>query len=331
MRKVRHATQAFFLFLTVLTGYRFYLFMSQFGSDTAEFVTRPPSVDAFMPIAGFMSLKYFIFTGIIEPIHPAAFIMFLAIVTVSLVAKKGFCGWICPIGTISQYFWMAGEKLFGKNFIMSKQYDIPVRSLKYLLMGMFILLIGVAMTPNMMVLFFITDYYKTIDVRTMQVFTQMSTLTLIVLLVIGAFSLFYKNFWCRYLCPYGALLGLVSSASPAKIKRDNDKCIDCKACTKACPSAIEVSEQDIVHSPECLGCTTCLSHCPEEGALEMTVRAGKDRKPFKPVLFPIALIVSFYLIIGIGVLTENWHSKMHPEEYERVITDIGKEHSESGQ
>ena len=77
---------------------------------------RPPSVDAFLPIAGLMSFKYFLLTGIIEPVHPAAFVMFVAIVAVSILLKKGFCGWICPVGTVSQYFWMAGEKIFGKNY-----------------------------------------------------------------------------------------------------------------------------------------------------------------------------------------------------------------------
>ena len=55
-----------------------------------------------------MAFKYFILTGIVEPVHPAAFILFVAILGVSLIVKKGFCGWICPIGTLSQLFLMGG-------------------------------------------------------------------------------------------------------------------------------------------------------------------------------------------------------------------------------
>ena len=102
---------------------------------------------------------------------------------------------------------------------MKAEADIPLRSVKYLLMGLFVVLIGIAMPPNMMVLFFIADYYKTIDVRTMQFFTQMSTISMWVIITLVGLSLFYKNFWCRYLCPYGALLGLFSAFSPLRVTR----------------------------------------------------------------------------------------------------------------
>ena len=101
-----------------------------------------------------MAFKYFLFTGIVDPVHPSGFILFAAILGVSLVMKKGFCGWICPIGTLSQYVWMAGEKVFGRNFRIGRFTDISLRSLKYVLLGLFIFLIGVAMPPNMMALFY---------------------------------------------------------------------------------------------------------------------------------------------------------------------------------
>ncbi len=326
IRTLRYAAQLAFLFLSVHTGYRFHLFIQQFLDPNAAETIRPPSVDAFMPIAGLMSFKYFLFTGIVEPIHPAAFVLFVAIVGVSLLFKKGFCGWICPIGTISQYVWMVGERIFGRNFRMSDQVDIPLRSLKYLLMGLFLVLIGIAMTPNMMVLFFITDYYKTIDVRTMQVFTQMSTLTFWVLVGLVVFSVFYKNFWCRYLCPYGALLGLVSLLSPVKVKRSEDKCTHCRTCSRKCPSLLDVEKKDVVSSPECFGCLTCVSSCPAEGALEVTRKGrGGRRFPFRPLLYPVLLIGVFYAIIGTGMALDKWHSPMEREEYRRVITELAEE------
>jgi polyferredoxin len=159
--------QVGFLLLTLFIGYQFYEFVRHFEVPGSPFVRRPPSVDAFLPIGGLMAFKYFLFTGIIEPVHPAGFVLFVAILGVSLAVKKGFCGWICPIGTVSQYAWMAGEKIFGRNFRINRFTDIALRALKYILLGLFILLIGVAMAPNMMLLFMITDYYKVVDVRMM--------------------------------------------------------------------------------------------------------------------------------------------------------------------
>lgn len=327
IRILRYSVQAAFLLLTLFIGYRFYQFVLHFEAAGQAFVQRPPSVDAFLPIGGLMAFKYFILTGIIEPVHPSGFIMFVAILGVSLVMKKGFCGWICPVGTLSQYVWMTGEKIFGKNFRIGRFTDLSLRSVKYLLLGLFLFLIGIAMPPNMMVLFFITDYYKIVDVRMMMFFTEMTSLTLWVLIGLGVLSLLYKNFWCRYLCPYGALLGLLSRLSPFKIRRNEEKCIHCHACTQHCPTLIDVESKAVVKSEECFGCMTCVSRCPAPGAIDLTVSVGKKVNIVKPWFFPIILIVLFYLAIGIGMVTDNWHSKIPYEEYQRLLPDVRKNYS----
>lgn len=324
IRILRYSVQAAFLLLTLFIGYRFYQFVLHFEAAGQAFVQRPPSVDAFLPIGGLMAFKYFILTGIVEPVHPSGFIMFVAILGVSLVMKKGFCGWICPVGTLSQYVWMTGEKIFGKNFRIGRFTDLSLRSVKYLLLGLFLFLIGIAMPPNMMVLFFIADYYKIVDVRMMMFFTEMTSLTLWVLIGLGVLSLLYKNFWCRYLCPYGALLGLLSRLSPFKIRRNEEKCIHCHACTQHCPTLIDVEKKDVVKSEECFGCMTCVSRCPAPGAIDLTVSVGKKVTIVKPWLFPIILIALFYLVIGIGMVTDNWRSKIPYEEYQRLLPEVRK-------
>ncbi len=331
IRKVRYAVQFFFLLLTGVIGYQFYCFVRHFETPGYAFVSRPPSVDAFMPIAGLVSFKYFLFTGVIEPFHPAALFMFVSIATVSMLLKKGFCGWICPIGTLSQYLWMFGEKASGKNFRMEKYTDISIRSVKYILMALFLLLIGVAMMPNMMVLFFISDYYKIVDVKTMQFFTRMSGTTFWVLSGIVVLSALYKNFWCRYVCPYGALLGLLSKISPVKIARTEERCSHCRACSTNCPALIDVEKNSVISSAECFGCMTCVSHCPSEGALGITIGTGRKRKPFQPYFYPAVLIILFYFVIGLGMVTGNWHSKMPYEEYRRVIQAESDNHTSARQ
>jgi len=307
LRKLRYAVQSAFLLLSSVTGYLFYGYVLKMESTGSSLVQRPPSVDGFLPIAGLMSFKYFLFTGTIEPVHPAAFVMFVAIVAVSISLKKGFCGWICPVGTVSQCLWMAGEKVFGKNYRMQKYADIALRSIKYMLMAFFLIAIWIRMTPEELALFFNSDYYRTADIRTMKFFTEMSGTTFWSLCLIGGFSLVYKNFWCRYLCPYGALLGLLSFLSPAKIRREEEKCIHCGACSRNCPSLLQVEEKEVVSSPECFGCLTCVSHCPSAGALDITVGAGRTRKVFSPYIYAAALVLIFYLVIVAGIFTGHWH------------------------
>jgi polyferredoxin len=327
IRLLRYAVQLAFFALTLFIGHRFYQFVQHFEAPGHPFVERPASVDAFLPIGGLMDFKYFIVTGIVEPVHPSGFIMFAAILGISLVMKKGFCGWICPVGTLSQYIWMAGEKMFNRNFRITGFTDISLRSLKYVLLGLFVVAIGV-MPMWSMAMFYIADYYKIVDVRMMKFFTEMTTLTMWILIVLGGLSLLYKNVWCRYLCPYGALLGLVSRLSPFKVQRNEEKCIHCHACTKHCPTMIDVEKSEVVKSAECFGCLTCVSHCPAPGALELTARAGNKVRTVNPYLFPVILIILFYLIIGLGMVTDNWKSKIPYEEYQRLVPEVQKEYSQ---
>jgi ferredoxin len=161
----------------------------------------------------------------------------------------------------------------------------------------------------------------------MKFFTEMSTLTMWVLISLAVLSVLYKNFWCRYLCPYGALLGLLSRFSPVKVRRNEEKCVHCHACTKHCPVQIDVESKAVVKSEECFGCMTCVSHCPSEGALDLTVSAGRKSRVLKAYLFPLLLIVLFYLVIGIGMATDNWHSKIPYEDYQQLVPEVQKDYS----
>lgn len=319
IRYLRYVVQAAFLLLTLHIGYTFYHFVLHFERPGHPFIQRPPSVDAFLPIAGLMSAKYFLTTGIIEPIHPSALIMFGAAVCVSLLLKKGFCGWICPIGTLSQWFWMAGEKIFGRNFRIWRPADVLLRSVKYILMTFFILTIWGKMSPASLEAFFHSDYYKIADIKTMKFFSEMSAGTLWFIAGTSGLSLLYKNFWCRYLCPYGALMGLLSRFSPVKIQRTEKNCSHCHSCTRHCPALIDVEGQETVKTAECFGCMTCVSRCPAKGALEVSFGAGEKRKAFVPYLYPAVLVIMFFVIVGAGIISGSWHSHMPYEEYMRLI------------
>jgi polyferredoxin len=101
-----------------------------------------------------------------------------------------------------------------------------------------------------------------------------------VIAILIVLSVIVKNFWCRYLCPYGALLGLGSLLSPMKIKRDAQTCIDCELCTKACPASIKVHTLHTVWSDECTSCLECVQVCPVQNTLEMRMhRTGHGCPP----------------------------------------------------
>ena len=84
-------------------------------------------------------------------------------------------------------------------------------------------------------------------------------------LILG--SVFVQGFWCRYLCPYGALLGFFSWASPTRVVRNADPCVDCGLCNQVCMARLPVSTATKVTIPECTGCLDCVAECPVTEAL----------------------------------------------------------------
>lgn len=69
----------------------------------------------------------------------------------------------------------------------------------------------------------------------------------------------YRPF-CQYLCPLGAIYGWFNRFSLVRIHWDEERCISCRACEKACPVSLSLSE--ISHSPECIRCGRCVDACP---------------------------------------------------------------------
>jgi polyferredoxin len=67
-----------------------------------------------------MGWKLFVLTGIWDPVHPAAMVILGFAGLVSLTLRKSFCGWFCPVGTLSEWLWKLGRRIFGRN------YRIPV-------------------------------------------------------------------------------------------------------------------------------------------------------------------------------------------------------------
>lgn len=174
----------------------------------------------------------------------------------------------------------------------------------------------IKMSPAEISLFLREDYYKIADVRMLYFFTKMTTATLITLFILFVLSVCYKNFWCRYLCPYGALLGILSFFSPLKVTRNEEACIHCARCTENCPSLLPVEEKDSIWSPECTGCITCVSYCPARGALDIAFSKGRV---VNPVLFTVFIVVLFFGIIGAGKITGHWHSSVTNDDYRKLI------------
>lgn len=313
---VRRTVQVAFLLLNLWIGARFYFFVRYYETGgLTTFVPRPPGVEGWLPIASLMNLKYFLVTGLMPEVHPAGMFLLVAFLAIAFVARKAFCSWLCPIGTISEWLWQGGRELFGRNVALPRWLDIPLRGLKYLVMGFFVYAV-LGMSAEAIRAFVQSPYGLVADVKMMNFFRQIGTTAAVVIGVLLVGSVFVKNLWCRYLCPYGALLGLVSVVSPTWIRREASACIDCAKCTKACPSLLPVDRLITVKSAECTGCLECVSACPAQGALRLSV--GRSRAvPTWAVATAMAVI--FFGLVGFARVTGYWHTPVPDAVYRELI------------
>jgi polyferredoxin len=304
--------QLIFLLLSVWIGIEFYLFTQSLQQPLSPYYHRPPGVEAYLPISAFMSFVYFVQTGIVHPVHPAGFFLFLAFGAVSLILGKSFCSWICPIGFLSEYIGSFGEKLFRRKLKLPRWLDYPLRSLKYLLFFFFLFSIT-GMTTLELKFFLDADYNKAADIKLFDFFRDISRFSLIVLSALVLLSIPFRNFWCRYLCPYGALFGVFSVLSPVKITRNANTCTACGECDAACPSFINVSTVKRVVSDECTSCMQCLDICPIEQTLSLQ-QAFNKREQGKRKIILFAIFVHLIILL-FAISTDNWQNTIGAEEY----------------
>lgn len=319
----RRSFQGAFLLLNLVIGAKFYFWVRQIetGAGVAS-LHRPPGVEGWLPIAGLMNLKYWFLSGQVPRVHPAAMFLLITFLSTAFLFRKAFCSWLCPVGTLSEYLWRAGQKLFKRNFPLPRWLDLPLRSLKYLLLGFFVWAIS-TMSVEGIRDFMQSPYGLIADVKMLNFFRHIGETGLIVLGVLAAASVLVPNFWCRFLCPYGALLGLTSWMSPSKIRRDPQPCIDCAKCAKACPSALPVDKLVSIKSVECTGCLECVAVCPAEGALYMGLPqlGAANGKPRALPAWAMAagIAVLFFGIAGFAKATGHWQTPIPQAVYERLV------------
>lgn len=311
----RRSVQVLFSAIVAAMGIKFHLFVSYLEQGRIPGFERPPGVEAFLPISALVSLKHWVYTGSINMVHPSALVLFLIICATAFVAKKGFCSWVCPIGFLSEGAAVLNRKLFKKPLPLPAVPDLLLRSLKYLIAGFFIYQIFVRMPMGSIESFIQSPYHQFADIKMLKFFTEMSATALMVLMVLTGLSVLIQNFWCRYLCPYGALLGMIGFFSLGKVHRQASNCTNCGRCETACPGKIAIRQKTRIHSPECSSCMTCIKSCPEKDAVKFKIFSG--RQPVSATAMAVFFILIFAAGITAAKVSGNWQNAISPRAYLR--------------
>jgi len=318
---LRRGVQGLFLLLVIWIGVDFTRFVRGLEAGRIA-VERPAGVEGFLPISGLLSLRYLLATGTISPVHPAALVLLLLFIGVSLLVKKAFCSWICPVGSLSEALAALSQRLFRRKIALPRWLDLPLRGLKYLLLAFFVWTIFVRMTLPLVDEFLGSPYNRVADIKMFYFFARISPFAATTLLVLLALSLVVPYAWCRYLCPYGALFGLVSLFAPAKITRQAASCIDCGLCARACPSHLPVDRLQRVRSDECVGCMSCVADCPVPRALQLEL-PGRSSRHLRPALVAAAIVALFLGGVLAARASRHWQTNVPQSEVlERIHDDL---------
>ena len=320
----RRLSQAAWLALVVIIGVEFALWALPQTAGRAPDAARPPGVEGFLPISALMSLRLWLAGEGVHPVHPAGLAILVGVLAMSALVAKSFCSHLCPVGTVSEALGRLGVRLLGRTWAPPRWLDVPLRSLKYVLLALFLWVTWAALDVAGVRAFLDSPYNRVADTKMLLFFAHPSRLTVAVLGVLAVGSVFVRDLWCRYLCPYGALLGIVGRLAPFKVTRDPASCTDCGKCTKVCPARLRVHAMARVASVECTSCQDCVVACPVKGCLAVRPPRAAARRGWMRPAFVVVLAVTVYLgIVTAFRLTGHWRSGVSAAEFARRLPEIG--------
>lgn len=263
---------------------------------------KAPSIHALCPFGGLESLYQVFASGsFISKIFTGTMTLFALTLVIAILFRRSFCGLICPFGAIQEFFARLGLVIFKQRKVMPAVLDRPLRYLKYVVLVVTVIYAwktaGLWMAP-----YDPWSVYGHLSEGLESVWNE-SAVGLILLLITVLGSLIYDRFFCKYLCPMGALYAIIGKLSPFKVVRNESTCVNCGICNKNCPMNIDVQHSLKISSAECINCQTCVLNCPKTDTLN-SYAGQKTMKPLPVMVLLIALFFgSIYAAQAAGVYT----------------------------
>lgn len=269
----------------------------------------------------------------------APFALALVTLAVTLVLGRVWCGWVCPLGTL------LGWLRFRSGSRLGPSLPAGLRRVKYVLLGAIVVLaalqnltllvleplalltrsattavipgfvlvvdtlerLGMTWGPTTGAVGWVEDNFRGSVLPTIQPRYEQAVLLFLVLLGVVLLGLLADRFWCRYLCPLGALLGLAAKVQVLRpLARGG--CGGCAACATACrQDAIESGAASSVRvvTSECTMCLDCLVACPRPGGMTLGVSRPGPWAPYDPgrrdAVVALGAGVGAAVLLGTGV------------------------------
>jgi polyferredoxin len=284
-QRARHLSQlAFGLF--IITGSVIHHLATEDGTQ--------PSIDALCPFGGIETLWRYVSSGgqYVPKTHASNLILLGGLVIGTLIAGGAFCGWICPFGAAQDLLTALRKRLHIPELHVPERLDRVLRYARFALLA--VILYQTIISVKL--IFADADPYRTLFSLDWLFEFDLAThwpayaITLAVLAV----SFVVERAWCRYLCPLGGVISVLSRFSLLRIKREAHACKGCALCERPCPVKLNVATADVVSS-NCIGCLQCVDSCPKHDTLAVRLAPRKATGAITRWAMPVAAVV---LLVG---------------------------------
>jgi len=232
------------------------------------------SLHALCPFGGVVTLYEFITQGtFVQKIHQSSFVLMVIGFFLAVVFGPVFCGWVCPLGTVQEWVSRLGRKFFRRRFnhFVPLALDRILRYSRYLVLVWVIYMTAVS---GKLIFAAYDPYFALFNFWS----SEVALSGLLILAATLGLSLFVERPWCKYACPYGAVLGLTNLFRVFGIRRQEATCKADGACSIMCPMNIPVDEKRVVRDHQCISCLECTSEavCPVARTVVFAVGGAKE-------------------------------------------------------
>lgn len=263
-------------------------------------IEKAAPIDAYCPFGAVESFFTYVTTGqYLQRIYTSTFIVMGIVLLLTLLFGRVFCSYVCPLGTVQEWIRALGKKIgIKKDVELPKSVDRYARYIKY---GVLAGIVYLSYAAGDLV-FRAYDPFNAFMHLGEEFDEKIFGYAILGAVLLTA--LFSRSWWCRYLCPFGAFLGIVRKLSPFKIVRDKVSCLGCGKCDRLCPAGLDISKVSEVNSADCISCLGCVKDCPKS-----SLKAKTFGKEIPKRYFGWLVVIVFFVPLAIVTVTPLWQTK----------------------
>lgn len=182
----------------------------------------------------------------------------------TMITGRFFCGWMCSFGALMDFLHFLSTRLMKKKIVINEKFENLLKTFKYLILAFSIVVIWTMgnsffAQDNPWNVFGILSSFSNLSSVPAFILEMKLGAILLGIIIVGGF--FVERFFCRYLCPMGAIFAVFSKTRMIKLKKHEHDCGKCMSCTKACSMGINLNKVNQVNSGECINCLKCMDKC----------------------------------------------------------------------